>query len=60
MLARNADPGPNGGVVSHYVYTGFSLSNSGDEIFLTCGGTVIDRVTYAGSTGGVSTLPAPS
>jgi len=46
LLAKNGDPALNHGLTPHYVYGGFDLSNSGDQIVLTCGSTEIDRVVY--------------
>jgi hypothetical protein len=34
VLARNGDSNQNGGFNANYVYTGFALANSGDEIVL--------------------------
>ena len=49
VLGNNADSGTNGGVVLDYLYAGFTLGNSGDEVILDCGGTQIDQVAYDGS-----------
>jgi len=38
-----------------YVYSGFALSNSADELLLSCGGQVIDAVVYGGGRGFPST-----
>ena len=47
VLAKNGDPAENGGVTAGYVYQGFSLSNSEDEIILELeDGTLIDQVIY--------------
>jgi hypothetical protein len=46
VLARSADPVANHGLTFNYVYSGFTLRNSGDTVQLTCGGTVIDAYTY--------------
>lgn len=46
LLARNDDPAVNGGVVPDYVYSGFSLSNGGDEILILHDGTEIFRLVY--------------
>ena len=62
LLARSGDAGENHGLIAvDYVYSDFFLSNLGDEIVLTCGATVIDRVAYEGSalTEGAATQLAP-
>jgi MYXO-CTERM domain-containing protein len=46
VLGRNGDQALNGGIAMDYVYSGFSLANSGDEIIISFGGTTIDRVAY--------------
>ncbi|MCK6546037.1 right-handed parallel beta-helix repeat-containing protein [Myxococcota bacterium] len=46
VLGRNGDPALNGGVTVGYVYSGFALANSGDEIIISIGGVTIDRVAY--------------
>jgi len=47
VFARNGNLSSNGGVVSDYVYSGFSLSNIEDEIILMdSGGAVVDEVQY--------------
>ena len=47
ILARNVDETLNGGLVADYAYTGFTLSNSEDEIILTdAAGAVVDEVHY--------------
>ena len=50
VLGINGDPATNGGVTVDYVYAGFYLGNSGDEVILTddVGPTEIDRVVYDG------------
>lgn len=51
VLARSADPG----FTEDYVYSSFSLVNSGDQIVLTdSDGTEIARVDYSSSTSGKS------
>ena len=48
MLAKNNDQSLNGGVEVDYVYEGYSLSNSDDEvILLDASGSVVDEVHYA-------------
>lgn len=55
VLGNNGDPTLNGGVTLDYVYSGFSLSNTSDQIVLQhADGSVIDRVAYD------STAPWPS
>ncbi len=47
VFARNGTLSSNGGVVSDYVYSGFSLSNTEDEIILMdSGGAVVDEIQY--------------
>ena len=45
LLARNANPAQNGGLTPDATF-GFALNNSGDTLTLTCGGVVIDTVSY--------------
>jgi predicted extracellular nuclease len=48
VLGRDADSGINGGVTVDYEYSGFFLSNSGDEVVLLDDlANLIDRVTYS-------------
>ena len=48
VLAKNNDQSLNGGVEVDYVYEGYSLSNSDDEvILLDASGSVVDEVHYA-------------
>ena len=45
ILARNGDGALNGGLDPDYVYSGFTLSNSEDEIiFMDAGGAIVDEV----------------
>ncbi|PRP68014.1 lamin tail domain-containing protein [Nonlabens agnitus] len=44
LLARSATE--NGGLSPLYIYDSFALANSGDEIVIECGGTVIDEIAY--------------
>ena len=47
IMARNGNEALNGGLVADYAYTGFTLSNSEDEIILTdAAGAVVDEVHY--------------
>ena len=47
ILARNGNMSSNGGVVPDYVYSGFSLSNTEDEIILMdSDGAIVDEVQY--------------
>ena len=49
VLGRDADPSRNGGVQVDFVYAGFTLSNTSDEIILrTPDGGLVDRVAYDG------------
>ena len=48
VLAKNNDQSLNGGVEVDYVYEGYSLSNSDDEVILLDAlGSVVDEVHYA-------------
>jgi len=48
VLAKNNDQSLNGGVEVDYVYQGYSLSNSDDEvILLDASGSVVDEVHYS-------------
>ncbi len=46
VLGRNGKTSENGGVDVDYVYTNFSLVNSGDSIIISQGGVIIDQVNY--------------
>ena len=47
VLARNGNISSNGGVYSDYVYGGFSLSNTEDEIIIMdSDGAIVDEVHY--------------
>ena len=47
VFARSGNLSSNGGVVSDYVYSGFSLSNTEDEMILVDSeGAVVDEVQY--------------
>ena len=48
ILGRNGDANVNGGVDVDYVYSGFTLSNSTDSIFLIDGTTTIASLSYSG------------
>ena len=50
VLGRNGDTNTNGGVTVDYVYSGFILANTADEVILTddVGPTESDRVEYDG------------
>ena len=48
ILAKNGDQTQNGGVNVNYVYNGYSLSNSEDEIILVdASGAIVDEVHYS-------------
>ncbi len=48
ILAKNGDQTQNGGVNVNYVYNGYSLSNSEDEIILLdASGAIVDEVHYS-------------
>ena len=49
ILARNSNSSTNGGISANYQYSGFQLTNTGDEIVLVApNNTEIDRVNYDG------------
>lgn len=48
VLGNNADLATNGGYQCDYEYSGFTLSNSDDEIVLEEGGLEIARINYDG------------
>ena len=48
VLARSGDPVENHGLEPDYVYSGFSLANTADEIAVECGGVTLDHVAYTG------------
>ncbi|MBT4277502.1 VWA domain-containing protein [Candidatus Falkowbacteria bacterium] len=56
VLTKNGEESQNGGIIPDYVYSGHILSNSSDEIVLTCDDTEIDRVEYDNG----ATFPDPS
>ncbi|PIE17223.1 MAG: hypothetical protein CSA66_06385 [Proteobacteria bacterium] len=47
ILGRSASAEDSGGLSPDHVYAGFVLANGADEVTLSCGGVVIDRVAYA-------------
>ncbi len=47
VFGRGGDVSSNGGYAADYVYSGFTLSNSLDEIILSAGGVEIVRLEYA-------------
>ncbi len=49
VLGRNEDLEINGGVIIDYLYSGFTLANSEDEIIITCADLEIDKVEYSSS-----------
>ncbi len=46
LMARSGDPAKNFGLDPDYVYSGMSLSNSGDQIEIQCGEVVIDHMAF--------------
>ncbi len=50
VLGRSTDTGTNGGAPVDYAWTSYTLSNTDDEIIISCGGTEIDRVEYVDPT----------
>ncbi|GIV76227.1 MAG: hypothetical protein KatS3mg050_0621 [Litorilinea sp.] len=60
VLARNSDPGANGGVQAQYQYTGLDLANGEDELLLISpDGVEVDRVLW-GRERGLPTTPGAS
>jgi hypothetical protein len=51
VLARSGDPARNGGLEPDYVYAGFQLGNSADQVVLECLGVGIDAVRYSDADG---------
>jgi len=45
------DSSVNGGVGVNFAYTGFILSNSADEVYLSYNGTIIDEMIYSAEAG---------
>ena len=61
VLGRNSDTDQNGGVQVDYQYSGFFLTNAGDEIELVDStGTLIDSVSYGSSAAGISASLSPT
>lgn len=57
VLGRNGDTLINGGYIADYVYTGFSLGNTNDQIIISENGAELSRVNYTGlpfGTAGIS------
>ncbi|GMV38872.1 MAG: hypothetical protein AMXMBFR64_05880 [Myxococcales bacterium] len=52
VVARSVNPALNGGLSAAHAFS-FSLNNAatGDAVTLTCGGTLIDGVTWSGAAG---------
>lgn len=46
VLGSSLDPEPNGGFVPDYRYEGLVLANDRDELVVSCGGLVIERVAW--------------
>jgi len=51
VFGRNADSKVNGGVTVDYAYSGVSLVNTDDELALTFGNLVVDKVVYSNAGG---------
>ena len=49
VLGRQGDFATNGGYIPNYIYNGFTLGNTDDEIIITCCDQIIDRVDYTGT-----------
>lgn len=48
VLGKSDNLAINGGVMVDYVYNGFTLGNSSDQIIMFCNGQLIDQVEYDG------------
>ncbi len=60
VLGRNGDRTMNGGAPVRYVYSGFTLANSADELILLApDGALVDELTW-GATGGLTVTPGAS
>ena len=55
IFGRNGDSGTNGGYTADYVYSGFLLANTVDEIVLSQASTEIVRLNYTSTAAGIST-----
>lgn len=55
IFGRDGDPTVNGGYTANYVYSGFVLANTVDEIVLSQGSTEIVRLNYTSTAAGIST-----
>lgn len=58
VLSNNGDSGSNGGFMPDYVYSGFSLANSSDQIIILDDGNEIFRLEYSGAPFGVTGVSA--
>lgn len=58
VLGNNGDSTINGRYFADYVYNGFSLANSSDQLIISNGMTEITRLEYSGSPFGVSGFSA--
>lgn len=58
VLGNNGDVSSNGGYSANYVYTGFSLTNSSDQLIISDGMAEIIRLEYAGLPFGISGVSA--
>ena len=58
VLGRNADDSLNGGVIVDYQYSGLFLANSGDEVRILEGATVISEMSYGSSISGQKLINA--
>ncbi len=58
VLGRNSDITVNGGYTADYVYTGFSLGNTSDQIVLSSADSEIVRLNYNGLPFGIAGVSA--
>lgn len=58
VLGRNVDPLSNGGLTIDYAYTGFTLSNSSDQIILIFDSMEISRLNYNSTPFGIAGVSA--
>lgn len=47
LFAKSGDPLLNGGITPGYVYEKIGLTNTADNLSLSCGGAYVDRVAYS-------------
>ena len=58
VLSNNSEPESNGGFITDYVYSGFSLANSSDQIIIRNDSIEIAELEYSGIPFGVAGISA--